>query len=239
MRTVRFASVFVFLAVLLSVGPSAVPLGISQIRDIGLRRPETAGVRTIGMASEVLLPSGLVAAGSGPPKPVPIRTLEEVEGIQLPTWLPPDIQSAPIAASRALASGERVTWIRFQVMRSGRTLPVVIVQLEAASADNGLKYAPAPTVPEKLEHGLATMVTDEVYDGPMDDPLVTGSRDVQLASYATTSISGHRAETISIPPTDRPALQGILWQAGTTYFYVGGRLPLDEIRAIAEGLSAS
>lgn len=217
----------------------AVPLGIGEIRDMGLRRPETTSVRTVGIVNEVLLPSGLVTAASGPPRPAAIRALDEMEGIQLPNWLPPDVQSAPVAQSRALVTGERVTWIRVQVMRSGETLPVVIIQLENASSDNRLKYAPAPRVPEELECGLAAMLTDEVYDGPIDDTRVTGSRDIQLASYGTTSIDGHRAETISIPPTDRPALHGILWQAGSTYFYVGGRLPPDEIRAIAEGLMSS
>lgn len=212
--------------------------GFTQIRPREIR-----GTRTIGLIGELLLASPIaVDALPAPPVPPPLLSLEDIaaEGAWLPTWLPADVEAGPVATTLTTAAGDRIIRLEFQVLRGGERRPVMIVQVDGPS-ESGLVYAPAPPAwLDQLNYGIASVARKKLKlgveegKGPTPAPEREGD-DIRQASYESTTINNHPAKAI-IVPSDRGMLYGVLWQVKGTWLYVGGYLPMEEIRAVAEGL---
>ncbi len=172
--------------------------GATHVNPTKTEPNSVKGTRVTGPAGELLLASPFVVDRTDPPRPAPLRSLEEVgaEGAWLPGWLPAGIQSEPIASTWTTAAGDRVTRIEFQVTHSGQTRPVMIVQVDGPS-EKGLTYAsPTPAWLEQADHGVASVTRAKLPARPADDAATMGDRDVRLARYESATINGRPAEAI-------------------------------------------
>jgi len=98
------------------IGRSLISEGIPGATHVSQTKTEpnaVKGTRITGPAGELLLASPFVVSRTDPPRPAPLRSLEEVgaEGAWLLGWLPAGIQSEPIASTWTTAAGDRVTRI--------------------------------------------------------------------------------------------------------------------------------
>ena len=217
---------------------AVVPLGVTDLLPTGGQVVVT-GAQTIGLVSEVLLLAPLRVRQTAPSAPPPLENLEDVtvelvaDGVWLPGWLPPDVRAGPVVIRHVTVTGDQVIVIHFQVLRAGQVLPVMIVQL-LSEAGRKLTYASAPPDPAAY-YGVAG-AQPPVEGGRRGR--ATGGPQLRRASYWATAVGQNVAQGMVIPGADgTPTLHGLLWQVGTRSFYVGGYLPLNEVRKIARGLS--
>jgi hypothetical protein len=185
------------------------------------------GMRDVGLLRELQLPAPVMMT-TGDPYPARLYTLQEAatRGVWIPDWVP-EGATTPTAALYYTEDGDQVSQITFQVERVGVDYPeqVVIVQLDGSAMDP-LAFRPVSGV-DARQYGSVAMAEQVTEMAPSIRP----------AEVAPALVHQWPGETLTITSTDTaPALHGLRWRTGTTQFYVGGTVSMEEIRQIAERL---